>query len=206
MRHHKLQHMLARRYELNESEEAMLRLHLTACETCRGLATDYLRDDDALGALTQADPPVTLRQAVLAQAGRRVAAQPRRISPVLTALAAAAVVLFALGLGLNRSGLLFSSPEHILSEPQAVRAALPHTVIGPRHELPPHVKLTAHLGTYAGVSRAWFVTISGPGVSVLSPEALVGQLHASEPSILHRETAVIDGHTGAFVETFAVSG
>jgi hypothetical protein len=205
MRHQTLQQMLARRHELTESEEAALRVHLSSCDPCGRLAGEYSRDDQALVAMTLADPPLGLRQAVLSQAGRRTMAQPRRLNLVFTALAAA-VVLFALGLGLNRGGWLFSSSDHILSEPQAVRAALPHTVIGSQRTLPPNVRLTARVGSYAGVSGAWLVTISGPAVSVLSPAALAGQLHTSTPPIAHRETAVIDGRTGAFVETYTVSG
>lgn len=205
MSHQRLQHMLARRYELTESEEAALRVHLESCDPCRRLAGEYSRDDQALLAMTHADPPLGLRQAVLTQAGGQTKARPRKVNFLFPSLAAA-VVLLACGFGLNRGGWPFSASDRILSEPQAVRAALPHTVIGPQPTPPRNVRITARLGSYAGVNQAWLVTISGPGVSIVSPDALAGQLHASTPPILHRETAVVDGRTGAFVETYTASG
>ena len=206
MNHVRAQELLASRHELTVRDEAALSLHLTDCHTCSEIADAYREQSFAIANLRPASAPMGLRQSVLAKAGTKSIREPRwwfRFMPM--GLAAAAVLLLATLLG-SQVWSPFSSGGHLLSEAAAVRTALAHSVIGSDRRLPPQVKVAAHLGGYPGVNTAWLVTISGPGVSVISPLALTGQIHANKLPLLHRETVVVDGRTGAFIETFTANG
>ena len=205
MRHKKAAEMLARRQELAERDEASLQLHLRSCDGCRQLAGEYAEHDRVLVATAALEVPPGLRQSVLARAGRSVPSRRHKGQAVRLGLAAAAA-LFGIGFGVVHAWSPFASRPYVLNEAQAVRAAMIHTVVGSHGKLPPAVRLTARLGSFSGVDQAWLVTISGPGVSVISPADLVGEIHPTTTPLLHSETVVVDGRTGAFVETYTAAG
>jgi len=207
MNHAKMQELLARRYELDESQEDALNAHLTSCVSCRELAAAFVTQEACLAVLAASAPPPALRSAILTNVKARPEPRraPRRRSFVPAVLVAAAVLL-GLGLVAVRTWGPFGGQEHILTQAQAVRAALVHTVVASDRRLPRTVVVSARLGSYSGVDPAWIITISGPGVSVLSPADLPEGVEVRSPTILHRETAVVDGRTGAYVETYATSG
>lgn len=202
MRHARFQEQLAHRHELTGARESALLDHLASCAACRRLAGEYQVHEEALGLLV-GDPPTGLRAAILTRVGQAPA--HRRPAMATLGLATAAAV-FILSLGAARFWGPFGAEGGLLSKTQAVRAALNHTVVARDRTLPPTVKVTARLGAYGGVEHAWLVTISGPGVSVLSPQAVLTGFNAQPLSIVHKETAVVDGRTGAYIEAFAVAG
>ncbi|HEV3309512.1 MAG TPA: hypothetical protein VG815_03220 [Chloroflexota bacterium] len=206
MKHSKFEERLARRQELTDPEETELSAHLLACGACRATAAEYESHDEALQILAQDRPIQGLRAAVLQKAAIPLPSKARNRLRLQTAALAAAVVISGLGLGLARGWDPLGGQAPLLTQAQAVRAALIHTVAAPYRKLPATVRVTARLGAYSGVRPAWIVTISGPGVSVLSPQStLNGQLTGSTV-VLHAETAVVNGRTGAYVETFTEAG
>jgi hypothetical protein len=206
MSHATYQELLARRHELSPSDEATMRRHLDGCAECREIATEYDAQYTALRTLALDGPPQGLRAAILTTAGTQPApVTKKRYLGLRYGALAAAVVICGLGLGMARGWMPFGSQHPVLTQAQAVRVALLHTVAAPYRTLPRTIKVRARLGAYQGVHPAWIVTISGPGVKILPPQAVPTGLQATPPTLLHRETAVVDGRTGAYVETFTAT-
>lgn len=86
--------------ELSTAEAAACETHLAACPQCAAALAERRRLRAALRELAAVQPPADLRAAILAGDGAADAAPaPRRWRPLTgTALAAAALVLIALGL------------------------------------------------------------------------------------------------------------
>jgi len=208
MTHDKLRQMLARRHELTEKQSSTLKTHLRSCAECRLLAAEYDLQDTALRPLGPQAAPAGLRSAILTRvavdtavsSSRRPAWRPFAQAGLAVAVLAAVVLVAVQGWS------LLTSRQRLLSEAAAIRTALRHTVVALDRHLPPTVHVRARLGKYPGVDTAWLVTISGPGVQILPPRVVTAGFPTARGAPLHRETAVVDGRTGAYVETFTSSG
>ena len=103
-------HLLTGAYVVNaldDIERRRFELHLSSCESCRDEVESLRSIVDDLAGTTIADPPASLKAAVLTEIGqtrqissvRKVAAAPGRSGRSLRWLATVAAALVALGLG-----------------------------------------------------------------------------------------------------------